>query len=122
MDICCEAFGATAWAVNDAEKTVGGVVFSDQHPRITFLNDFVFEIEPQGTLLVTTNIDRPGMIGVIGSVLGKHEVNIAQFELSRNLRGGKAMALIRVDGDVKEEALVELAQHQYMTLAKKIVL
>ena len=115
---------AVKFVFSAAEQTckVGGVVFSDQHPRITFLDDFVFEIEPQGTLLVTSNLDRPGMIGVIGTVLGKHEVNIAQFELSRNLRGGKAMALIRVDGEVKEEPLQELSTHPYMTLAKKIVL
>ena len=45
------------------------------------------------------NNDRPGVIGDLGHFLAKNGVNIDSFELSRNRKGGKAMALIKVDSD-----------------------
>jgi len=101
---------------------VGGVVFSGEHPRITLVNEFVCEIEPAGTILVTTNRDQPGMVGVIGTLLGEHRVNIDQFELARNTRGGEAMALIRVDDGISEEVVEELRCRPGITSARKIQL
>ena len=102
--------------------TVGGVVFSGPHPRITLINDFYCEIEASGTMLVTTNLDVPGMIGVIGVCLGKHQININQFELGRNVRGGEAMAVISVDQDISKEILDELISNIGITSVRKIVL
>ena len=102
--------------------TVGGVVFSGPHPRITLINDFYCEIEASGTMLVTTNLDVPGMIGVIGVCLGKHQININQFELGRNVRGGEAMAVISVDQDISKEILEELISNKGITSVRKIVL
>jgi D-3-phosphoglycerate dehydrogenase len=102
--------------------TVGGVVFSGPHPRITLINDFYCEIEASGTMLVTTNLDVPGMIGVIGVCLGKHQININQFELGRNVRGGEAMAVISVDQDISKEILDELISNKGITSVRKIVL
>ncbi|MGK5092754.1 phosphoglycerate dehydrogenase [Deltaproteobacteria bacterium TL4] len=101
---------------------IGGVVFSGPHPRITLVNDFIFEIavQPEGTILATSNVDRPGMVGLIGTILGKHKVNINQFELARNKRGGEAMALILVDDDIPDLAIEELRQQEYITGVKKI--
>ena len=79
--------------------TVGGVVFDDQYLRISLINDFYFEMEPTGSMLVVENNDRPGVIGDLGHFLAKNGVNIDSFELSRNRKGGKAMALIKVDSD-----------------------
>ncbi len=107
---------------NGRRCQVGGVVFSGPHPRITFVDGFVFEIDPKGTVLLTKNNDRPGMIGRIGQTLGDQNINIAQFELSRNRGGGEAMSLIRVDDDVSEEVLESLRQADGITYAKKIVI
>ena len=102
--------------------TIGGVVFSGPHPRITLVNDFICEMEAKGTMLVTTNLDQPGMIGIIGVCLGSHGVNINQFELGRNVRGGEAMAIIRVDEDVPQNVIEELSSHEGITSVRKIVL
>ena len=101
---------------------IGGVVFSGPHPRIILLNGFVCEIEPEGTILVTTNEDRPGMIGIIGTCLGNYHVNIDQFELSRTSRGGEAMAMIRVDDDISEQVLADHRTRPGITSVRKIVL
>jgi len=79
--------------------TVGGVVFDDQYVRISLINDFYFELEPSGSLLIVENNDRPGVVGDLGHFLAKNGVNIDSFELSRNRKGGRAMALIKFDGD-----------------------
>ena len=102
--------------------TIGGVVFSGPHPRITLINDFVCELEASGTMLVTTNSDKPGMIGVIGVCLGKHQININQFELGRNVRGGEAMAVISVDQDISKDILDELISNDGIISVRKIVL
>ena len=44
------------------------------HPGITLVNEFVCEIEAEGTLVVATKLDQPGMIGIIGMCLGRHGV------------------------------------------------
>lgn len=99
---------------------VAGVVYGRSQVRLTQVNDFVFEMEPVGNLLVTTNLDQPGMIGVIGTLLGRHGVNVDQFELARNRPGGEAMALIRVDTEPGEGVLEELRGHAGMTGVKLI--
>jgi D-3-phosphoglycerate dehydrogenase len=72
------------------------------------INGFVLEMAPTGTILTIKNNDRPGIIGAIGACLGKHNVNIDQFNLGRDQKGGEAMALLRVDEDIEEDVLKEL--------------
>lgn len=87
------------------QTSVGAVLFSNEHPRLCSINDFLFEIEPEGEMLVLQNHDRPGVIGDVGSYLARNNINIAQFELSRNRRGGMAMSLIRIDGTLEAEQI-----------------
>ena len=101
---------------------IGGVVFSGPHPRITLINSFVCEFEAEGTILVSTNQDRPGMVGILGTCLGKNGVNIDQFQLSRNTRGGEALALIRVDDDLPKSVVEEIRKKEGITSVSKIVL
>jgi D-3-phosphoglycerate dehydrogenase len=79
--------------------TVGGIVFDESYLRISTLNDFQFETDPSGTLIMVENHDKPGVIGDVGHWLASKGINIDSFELSRNRKGGKAMALIKVDAD-----------------------
>lgn len=89
---------------SDAGKfSIGGTVFDGSHDRFIDLDGFCFEVEPRGHLLVLRNQDVPGMIGRIGTALGNHHVNIDSFELSRQERGGVAMAMIRTDDRVGED-------------------
>ena len=96
-----EVFGSNA----NEKISVGAVLYDGQLERLCSINDFLFEIEPNGDLIIMQNHDRPGVIGDVGSYLAKHNVNIAQFELSRNRRGGMAMSLIRIDGELESEVI-----------------
>jgi D-3-phosphoglycerate dehydrogenase len=101
---------------------LGGAVFSGPHPRITLINGFVCEFEAEGTIMVSTNRDRLGMVGFLGTSLGKNGVNIDQFQLARNIRGGEALALIRVDDDLPESVVEEIRKKEGITSVSKIVL
>jgi D-3-phosphoglycerate dehydrogenase len=100
-EILLEVFGSSA----NEKISVGAVLYDGQLERLCSINDFLFEIEPNGDLIIMQNHDRPGVIGDVGSYLAKHNVNIAQFELSRNRRGGMAMSLIRIDGELESEVI-----------------
>ncbi len=87
---------------------IGGVVFGENNYRLSQVNDFNFEVVPDGHLLYVINNDRPGVIGDIGTTLARNEINISQFELSRNMPGGQAMSLLRVDTPVETPVLEAL--------------
>ena len=59
-------------------------------------------------LVVVRNDDRPGMIGAYGTILGKHQVNIANMSLSRNEEGGTALTLLSLDSTPSPEVIQEL--------------
>ena len=83
--------------------TVGGVVFDDRYARFSLLNDFFFEQEPEGEIIIIENDDKPGVIGDIGLFLAQRGINIDSFTLSRNRKGGRALALVRVDSPVGDD-------------------
>ena len=72
--------------------------------------------------MTTINQDRPGMVGVLGTCLGKNSVNIDQFQLSRNTPGGEALSLIRVADDLLESVLEEIRIMEGITSVCKIIL
>ena len=100
--------------------TVGAVLYNNEHPRLCLINDFVFEIEPEGEILVLQNHDRPGVIGDVGTFLSQNKINIAQFELSRNRRGGMAMSLIKIDGLVEPEMAANLRKLPNVIFARVV--
>jgi len=97
-----------AWA-GDEKVSVGGSFFGlAQHPRIVRLNSQSVEIVPEGILFMMTNKDRPGIVGHLGSVLGKHGVNIANMSLGRDCEGGEALTVLNIDSVPSAECLAEL--------------
>ena len=53
-----------------------------------------------------SNLDAPGVVGSIGTLLGKHGINIARLSLGRE--GRQALAIVQVDELVSAEVLAEL--------------
>ena len=69
------------------------------------VNDFWLEIEPTGSYMVfTEHMDRPGMIGMVGNIIGNADINISQMQVSRGVqRGGGAMMVLCLDEALTEE-------------------
>jgi len=89
-------------------NVVGGAVFSNKAVRLVRVNDFYLEAVPEGYILVLHNRDVPGVVGAVGTLLGRRGINIAGLELGRERVGGMAISLIHVDGQVPPEILAEL--------------
>jgi D-3-phosphoglycerate dehydrogenase len=113
---------AIRFEIADGSETfsIAGVVFGANNYRISQINEFNFEVIPEGHLLSMVNIDRPGVIGDVGTLLAKNGVNISQFELSRNMPGGKAMSLLRVDSEVAPAVLEALRAIRNMVSVRVI--
>ena len=62
-------------------------------------------------MLLFTHRDVPGLIGFIGTIFGKHQVNIAQMTVGRQQPGGEAIAVLNLDSPPPEEALEEVRAH-----------
>jgi D-3-phosphoglycerate dehydrogenase len=92
------------------ERWVEGTVFEPNSPRLVSVRGIDVEAPLGGTMLIVANDDQPGVIGEVGTVLGRHGVNIANFALGRNASG--AVGVVNVDeepaGRVLDAALEEL--------------
>ena len=87
---------------------VEGAIFGKKHPRIVRVNNFYLEAVPEGYILVLHNKDVPGVVGTVGTVLGKNGINIAGMELGRGEKGDNAISFTHVDDAVPKSALDEL--------------
>lgn len=74
-------------------------------PRIVAIDDFGIEIRPAPAILVCTNVDRPGAIGKVGTVLGDAGVNIIGMQLGRLHQGGRAMFALTLDEAPNDDVL-----------------
>lgn len=86
--------------------SVEGAVFEDKYLRITGVNGFIFDVEPNGKMIFFKNTDVPGVVGMVGNTLAKHNINIADFRMAR--KDKEALAVVVVDDDVSEAVLSEL--------------
>ena len=97
-----------AWA-GDKKISVAGSFFGlAQHPRIVRLNSQPVEIIPDGVLFMMENKDKPGIVGHLGTVLGKYGINIANMSLCRDQKGGEALTALNIDSIPNPECLEEL--------------
>jgi D-3-phosphoglycerate dehydrogenase len=79
------------------ERWIEGTVFEGDSPRLTQLDgvDVEAPLEGKGTLLVIRNQDQPGVIGEVGTILGRHQINIGSFALGRSKAG--AVGVVNLD-------------------------
>ena len=98
-------------AVFSGEQKIsaGGTFFGTRHqPRIVRLNRQPVEIVPEGVLCLLTNKDRPGIVGYLGTLMGKYNVNIASMSLSREKVGGQALTVLNLDSVPPPDLLAEI--------------
>jgi D-3-phosphoglycerate dehydrogenase len=100
--------------------TAEGTVLHDGSPRLLQIEGIPLEAQLEGTILYLRNRDEPGVVGQIGSTLGKLGVNIATFALGRREAqcGADAVSLVRVDGEVSGSILGPIRAISAITEAK----
>ena len=103
--------------------SAGGTFFgSPNNPRIVRLYSQAVEIPVTGTLLMLNNCDKPGIVGHLGSILGKHKVNIASMSLVRDTCGGKALTVLSLDSVPPQAVLDELQKDHDISNVKVVKL
>jgi D-3-phosphoglycerate dehydrogenase / 2-oxoglutarate reductase len=97
-------------------------VAQDGSPRILALDGIALESPLEGTLLLSRNIDVPGVIGRIGSALGSLGINISTFALGRRAPAGgsEALALVGLDGNVSASVVDEILGLPSVTEARLV--
>ena len=92
---------------SDGERWVEGTVFEPASARLTSVDGVEIETPLEGTLILIKNDDQPGVIGEVGTILGKHGVNIANFGLGRG--EGGAVGVVNIDVPQKDDGTVDRA-------------
>ena len=105
-----------------ASVFISGTLSSNNKPRIVKINEFYVEAIPEGNMLFIRNMDRPGVIGSLGMILGKNNINIAAMTFGRKEAQGEAISLINVDSAVSAEILKEIQSAKDITNVKAIKL
>jgi D-3-phosphoglycerate dehydrogenase / 2-oxoglutarate reductase len=105
-----------------ARSAAGTLIGKASSPRIVSLNGRAVEVAAVGKLLIIENSDEPGMIGYVGTLLGRDKVNIANMSLSRQEAGQTALMVINLDSEPSDAARRELKGHKAIKLAKFVLL
>jgi D-3-phosphoglycerate dehydrogenase / 2-oxoglutarate reductase len=105
---------------DEGPVSVSGSILAKDHERVTQVNDFDIEVTPAGHMVFFTYVDRPGIIGKVGTILGDHAVNIATMDVGRKAEGGDALMCLTVDTEIPTDVLehvgTEIDAHQLRTV------
>ena len=101
---------------------ISGSVFDENHIRIVNIMGFDIDLNPNGPMLFVINKDIPGVIGNIGSLLGKHMVNIAEYLLGRIDGSDNAYGIIKLDAKISEDILQSLKKLKEIVDVKQIII
>lgn len=85
--------------------SVAGSLMPDKGPRLVEIDGNMVDIVPEGGLLLISHMDRPGMIGKVGTVLGDNDINIASMEVARRQTRGPAVMILEIDDEVPAEVM-----------------
>ena len=90
-------------------RLIGGALFLRTEPRIVLIDNIRLDAVADGWTLVMTSHDEPGVMGIVGTMLGKHNVNIAHWHMGREEQGGKQISIINIDSPADEDLLKTIA-------------
>ena len=104
------------------KNAIMGAVFMNNYPRIVKINNFYVEAFPRGYMLVISNKDVPGIVGLIGMLLGNAKINIAGMTFGREKPGGNAITLLNVDKEVPKAIVEKIKKAKHIKGVKQIKL
>lgn len=93
----------------EGNRSIAGTLF-EGIPKIVKMRNFAIDFCPEDHMLVINYLDRPGLIGRIGTILGEANVNIGNMSLGRQEKAGEAMVVFSVDSLVDDETLAKVGE------------
>jgi D-3-phosphoglycerate dehydrogenase len=97
-----------------AARTVTGSIFGEKLLRIIEIDGFNVEMTPQGTVMVIFNDDKPGVIGSVGTIFGKHNINICTMGVGQKLTEQKAILAVSLDKAPDSKVIKELGSLDFV--------
>ncbi|RLB16218.1 MAG: phosphoglycerate dehydrogenase [Deltaproteobacteria bacterium] len=104
----------------EGENVVSGTIFGKTFPRILRINDFYLEAIPEGHNLFIQNDDSPGVIGKIGTTLGKFGVNISRMQVGEQKKKKQNVIFLATSTVVSDEVLDALRALKHVYMARRI--
>lgn len=102
--------------------SISGALFANNEPRIVKIDNYYVDAIPEGNIIFISNKDVPGIVGQVGSLLGKNNINIAAMTFGREKQGGRAISLCNVDSAVSSDVLSEIKKAENIYDARLIQL
>jgi len=90
------------------EESVSGTVFFKGRSRIVAVGGYTMDMVPEGYVIVSRHLDKPGVIGRASTILGKDNINIAGMQVGRVKEGEPALMVLNVDSEVPEKVMEEI--------------
>ncbi len=109
-------------ATDRDDIVLAGTTFGRKDIRIVRINQLHLNAMPEGYILLIYNRDQPGMIGLIGTILGEHNINIADMTVGRSRHEEVALTLINVDSPVPRPVIKTLASQNKIAFVKQVIL
>ena len=89
----------------ETQRSISGTVYEGSELRIVEVDGYRVDFEPEGDVLLIPHVDKPGVIGAVGQLLGKENINIAAMHVGRKEIGGRAVMLLGIDGSPSRSAM-----------------
>jgi D-3-phosphoglycerate dehydrogenase len=92
----------------EGSQRISGTLFGTDSSRIVYLDRYLTDAVPEGHMVILSNDDRPGIVGLVGTILGDAGLNIAYMTVGRDTSGGTALAIFNLDSAVADNTLEAL--------------
>jgi D-3-phosphoglycerate dehydrogenase len=103
-------------------RRISGAIFGERSPKITNIDTYTMDATPDGHMIFFANDDTPGMLGMVGTILGRNQVNIATVSMGRDRKAGTALACLNVDNEITGGVLKELEATRGIVWVRRVVL
>jgi len=90
------------------QHMVAGTLFGKEEARIVMIDGYRVDVEPQGWLLIGPHIDKPGIIGKVGTILGDQNINIAGMQVGRTEKAGTSIMVMTVEADIPTPVMLKI--------------
>lgn len=102
--------------------SIAGNVDAKGEARILEIDGYSMDLAPSKYMLFIKNLDVPGVIGKLGTLLGEEEINIATMQVGRDLETKKALMVVGIDNACSKESLEKISKLENITMAKLVIM
>jgi len=99
-------------------RKICGTLSANKQPRIVKIDGYYVEALPEGDMLLIQNLDKPGIIGNLGTLMGKHNINIAAMTFGREKIGGKTISVLNIDSPLPPGVIEQIKKTENILSAK----